>query len=430
MTMAKRWVGLLVAAAVMAGGMSVDGRRVAAQVTTPVATRPAALPLVDPLVMQDGRRVTTGEAWRRERRPELLRLFEENIYGKTLLGRPEHLRFVVREEKRDARDGRATRLRVGVLFEGKEDGRQMEMLVYLPNKATGPVPVFVGLNFDGNFSTTDEADIPLPSHYVTGLFVKVPDHKAAESLRGHNRSLWPYDMILERGYGIATACYNEVEPDVAGKWEVGPRGMAAKPGAGDWGTIGVWAWALSRGLDYLETNPRVDAKRAAVFGFSRLGKTAMWAGAQEERFAAVISQESGKGGVSLSKRLVGEPVSHLAGKDLSHWFAPNYGRFSNHEELMPVDGNCLAALVAPRGLLVLSGTTDNYSDPEGEFRSAVSASAVFRLLGVEGLAATEWPKERTLINSHLGYHIRKGGHDVTAEDWEATLDWADKHLRK
>jgi hypothetical protein len=393
-------------------------------------TEPVSLPLPDPLVMSNGTKVTSAEQWRAQRRPELLRLFAETIYGNTPIGRPGQLRFVLREEKKDARGGKATRLRVGILFEGRADGRQMELLVYLPNSARGPVPLFLGLNFDGNFSTTDETDLPLPAHFVQGLFVSVPDHRAAESLRGHSRSMWPYDAILDRGYGIATACYGEVEPDMPNQWWHGPRVLSPPSHGDDWGAIGAWAWSLSRAMDYLATEPRVDARRVAVLGFSRLGKTAMWAGAQDERFAAVISQNSGKGGVSLSKRLIGERVSHLAGTGLAHWFAPNYARFIDREDELPIDGHELAALIAPRGLLILSGIDDHYSDPQGEFLSGVAATPVYQLLGSQGLAADQWPSPPTLINSTLGYFIRPGGHNVTADDWRATLDWSDQHLKR
>jgi hypothetical protein len=186
---------------------------------------------------------------------------------------------------------------------------------------------------------------------------------------------------------------------------------------------------LSRALDYLETNTRVNAKQVAVFGFSRLGKTAMWAGAQDERFAAVISQNSGKGGVSLSKRLVGEPVAHLAGKDLGHWFAPNYARYADDEAALPVDGHELAALIAPRPLLILSATEDTWSDPEGEFLSGKAATPVYNLLGSEGLDAERWPAPAVPVNSRVGYYLRAGKHDVTAEDWAVTLDWLDHNLK-
>lgn len=387
-------------------------------------------PLPDPLIMADGSPVTTPAQWRDQRRPELLRLFEENVYGHTPTGRPDELRFVVRESIADARGGTATRLRVGILFEGREEGRGMELLVYLPNQVAGPVPLFLGLNFDGNYTTTTEPDLPLPAHYVNGLFKhQPPRHRAEEAGRGAHADMFPYDRILARGYGIATACYGEVEPDLPNQGWHGPRALAGKPGEADWGALGAWAWALSRGLDFLETHPRVDPQRVAAFGFSRLGKTAMWAGAQDQRFAAVISQNSGKGGVSLSKRMTGEPVAHLAGKDLGHWFAQSYQQFAGNEAALPVDGHLLAALVAPRPLLILSATADTWSDPEGEFLGGLYASPVYRLLGREGMSATSWPPPEMLINSRVGYYLRPGRHNVTGEDWEATLDFADRHLR-
>ncbi len=406
-------------------GIKIEGRQ---EVNTGKAsTLPTGLP--NPLIMADGRPVTTAEQWRQQRRPELLRLFEDNVYGKTLVGRPEPLRFVIREKKKNARGGKATRLRIGILFEGRENGRQMELLVYLPNNVKGPVPIFLGLNFDGNFTTTEETDLPVPTHFVNGLFYQLPNHRPAEKLRGNNRTMWPYDTILERGYGVATACYGEVEPDMANQWWHGPRALGALPQSGDWGTIGAWAWALSRALDYLETHPGIDGSRIAVFGFSRLGKTALWAGAQDERFAAVISQNSGKGGISLSKRGVGEPVAHLAGKDLGHWFAPNYAKYADNEAALPVDGHELAALIAPRPLLILSGVQDDYSDPEGEFLGGLGATPVYRLLGSEGVPIDKWPPPQTLLDGTIGYYLRPGGHNVTMEDWQATLTWADKHLR-
>ena len=386
------------------------------------------LPLPDLLVMQNGTPVKSARQWP-VRRAELLHLFEQEIYGKTLLGRPKDLRFVVREQKNDARGGKATRLRVGILFEGTETGRQMELLVYLPNHVKGKVPLFLGLNFDGNFTTIEEADIPLPSHYVHGLFKNRPaDHKAHENARGIHSYMFPYDEILARGYGFATACYGEVEPDVKGRWQDGPRGMANQPGDHDWGAIGVWAWALSRAMDYLETNKRVDAKRVAIFGFSRLGKTTMWAGAQDQRFALVISQNSGKGGVSLSKRLTGEPVKHLS-QNLGHWFAPAYKKYADNEAALPVDGHALAALMAPRPLLILSGSEDTWSDPEGEFLGGFHANPVYRLLRTDGLMALQQPAPQNLISSRIGYYLRPGPHDVTLEDWRATLAFADKHLK-
>jgi hypothetical protein len=397
-------------------------------VCTPAAPVPAS-PHPDPLVALDGTAIDNPEDWRERRRPELIRLFEEEVYGRTRLGRPEALAFEVREEKRNAREGRATRLRVGILFEGDPSGRQMELLVYLPRAATEPVPVFLGLNFDGNYTTTEEPDLPLPTHFVTGLFEnKREDHRPTEAGRGIHADMWPYDLILERGYGIATACYTEVEPDTPGRWREGPRGLGPEPGAGDWGTIGAWAWAMSRALDYLETHPSVDARRVAAFGFSRLGKTTLWAGAQDERFALIVSQESGKGGASLSNRGTGEPVKHLV-EELGHWFTPTYATYVDNEAALPVNAHSLLALIAPRPLLVLSGSTDDWSDPEGEFLAARAATPVYALLGLEGVER-EMPVPGTRTGGTLGYYLRPGPHDVTVDDWQVTLDFADRFLQK
>jgi hypothetical protein len=400
----------------------------ASTITNEAQIPPYTLP--DPLVCQDGTRVSDAQAWREKRRPELLRLFESEMYGKTLLGKPEALRFVVREEKKDARGGKATRLRVGVLFEGKEDGRQMELLVYLPNHIKGPVPLFLGFNFDGNYTTTDEPDIPLAKHFAMGLYAnKLVKNTPTEAGRGIHREMWQYDLALERGYGVATAGYAEVEPDADGRWREGPRGLGPEPGAQDWGCIGAWAWAYSRAMDYLETHPRVDAKRVALIGFSRVGKTALWAGAQDERFALVVSNNSGAGGAALSKRVFGETVANLTGV-IGRWFCPDFRQYANNEAALPLDQHELAALIAPRPLLIASATEDLWSDPKGEFLGGLGADPVYRLLGTDGLARKEWPAPGQLVDSRIGYFLRAGKHDVTREDWLAMLTYADRYLRK
>ena len=407
-----------------------DGLRLLAAETIKDEAKVPPYTLPDPLVCQDGTRVTDAKVWREKRRPELLRLFENEEYGKTLVGRPEAMRFVLREEKKDAREGKATRLRVGVLFEGKEDGRQMELLIYLPNAVQGPVPVFFGLNIDGNYSVTAEPDIPVAKHYVMGLYAnRVTNNIPTEAGRGIHQSLWQIDLALSHGYGVVTVGYGEVEADLNGHWQDGPRGLGPKPGDRDWGCLGAWAWAESRGLDYLETNPRVDAKRVALIGFSRLGKAAMWAGAQDERFALLISNNSGAGGVALSKRIFGETVDNLSG-GLGRWFCPNFRRYANNEAALPMDQHELVALLAPRPVLIISGTQDLWSDPKGEFLGGLGADPVYRLLGSDGCAVREWPAAGTFVDSRIGYFMHDGKHDVTPEDWQVMVKFADQYLKK
>jgi hypothetical protein len=382
------------------------------------------------LVCQDGTRITDAKTWRSKRRPELLRLFESEIYGKTLVGRPTDLKFVVRERKLDARGGKATRLRIGILFEGREDGRQMELLVYLPNHVSGPVPVFMGLNFDGNYTTTIEPDLPVPRHYAMGLFVnQLQDNTPVESSRGIHQHMWPYAYALEHGYGVVTAGYGEIEPDLDDRWKQGPRGLGSEPRPGDWGSIGAWAWGLSRAMDYLQTNSRVDSKRVAVIGFSRLGKSALWAAAQDERFAMAVTSASGAGGIALSKRIFGEATQHISSR-FGRWFCGNFKKYAGNESALPIDQHELAALIAPRPLLITSGTEDFWADPKGEFLSGLAADPVYRLLGTDGMSAKEWPTPSHLVDSTIGYFLRPGEHDMTLEDWQAMIAFGDKHLRK
>ena len=349
--------------------------------------------LPDPLVLADGKKVADARTWTEKRRPELLRLFETHVYGRTPAGGPKP-RFQVTKTDQAALGGRATRKDVAITFGEGAAARRLDLVVYVPN-TRAPAPLFLGLNFQRNGEVK-----------------------------------WPIETIVGRGYGVASAFYGDLFPDRAdGASESVLTLFPARQGPDAWNAIGVWAWAVSRALDYLETDRAVDAKRVALIGHSRLGKAALWAGAQDPRFAMVISNESGCGGAALSKRIYGETVAAIT-KRFPHWFCANFARYADREAELPVDQHELLALIAPRPLYVASAVEDLWADPKGEFLAALGADPVYRLLGTDGLPAREMPAVDQPVQGTIAYHVRSGGHDLTDYDWRQYVAFADKHLRR
>jgi hypothetical protein len=371
--------------------------------------------LPDPLILQNGQPVRDADAWFSQRRPELLRLYETEIYGRVPERAPK-VTFKTVETDPKAMDGLAVRKLVAVRFGEKPDGPVVHLHIYLPTHATGPVPLLLHLVFFNNPPLPGVAPTPGPGD------------------RPAFREAGPIADILARGYGYATFCYTEVQADSAGTYQSGVIGLTLVPGRAipavdEWGAISAWAWAASRVLDYFETDPAVDARHVALIGHSRLGKTALWAGARDPRFALVFSSCAGEMGSALSRRDYGETVDDMAAS-FPWWFAGNFQKYPGHWSDLPVDAHLLIALNAPHPVFITGGTQDQWADPRGEFLAAVAAGPVYRLLGKKDLGTSDGPPLDTpLITGDLGFLYHTGAHTIAPADWNAFLAFAEKYLK-
>ncbi len=389
--------------------------------------------LPDPLVTSDGRIVTNARTWRTRRRPEILELFRTHVYGRSPIGRPMNMAFKVFDLDRKALGGLATRKQVAVSFTGKIGGPKMDILIYLPNAVKTPAATFVLLNFSGNHTIAPDPAITLSKGWMRPGRSGIVKNRATEESRGRSYLSYPVEKILKRGYGLATIYYGDIDPDFHDGFKNGVHrffdelyGGKRPPDA--WGAIGAWAWGLSRAMDYFETDGDIDHKRVAVLGHSRLGKTALWAGAQDQRFAIVISNNSGCGGAALSRRRFGETVGRI-NKSFPHWFCENFKKYNGREDALPVDQHMLIALIAPRPVYVTSADEDLWADPRGEFLACRHADRVYRLLGVDGLGVIQMPGlDSPVQKGAIGYHVRSGSHALSEYDWQRYMDFADMHL--
>lgn len=387
------------------------------------------------LVTDGGRKIATAEEWQGLRRPELLEHFQSEVYGRV----PDadvRCEFIPEREEQMALGGTAVRREITLRFSGGGRSLEASLLLYLPAGAKGRVPVFLGLNFGGNHTISSDRGISVTGSWVrANVEAGVMENRATPLSRGVDGASWPVERILERGYGLATIYYGDIDPDFDDGFTNGVQPLAyaagqTKPAPDEWGSIAAWAWGLSRAMDYLETDPAVDASRVAVFGHSRLGKTALWAGATDPRFAIVISNNSGCGGAALSKRIFGETVA-VINRSFPHWFCGNFKKYGNNEAALPVDQHMLLALIAPRPVYVASAEQDSWADPRGEYLAAYHAGGAYRLFGKAGLDSEAMPPvNQPVVGREVGYHIRSGAHALSRYDWERYLDFADHHFGK
>jgi hypothetical protein len=386
--------------------------------------------LPDVLTLNNGKKVTTAKQWKAQRKPELLELFKREMYGQSP-GKPAGMTFKVFDQDKNALGGKAIRKQVTVYFTGKADGPKMDILLYIPNKARHPVPAILGLNFDGNQSVNADPAIKITTSWEDKGTKGVINNHATEAMRGSNASQWPLEMMMDKGYAVATIYRGDIDPDYAEGLSQGVRSLYPElQNRGDnFSTVGAWTWGLSRALDYLQTDKAIDSKHVAVFGFSRLGKAALWAGATDERFALVISNESGAGGAKLFHYTAGEGIRRLCIK-FPHWFCGNFKKYMDQDSVLPFDQHMVISMIAPRPVYIASAKDDANSNPEGEFWGAKNAEAVYKLFGPYSLPADSQPPLNTPAVGRIAYHIRPGKHDVTNYDWIQYLNFADKYLKK
>jgi hypothetical protein len=392
---------------------------------------PAHLP--DPLLFADGTPVATPAEWPK-RRQQILEQLTEQMYGR-MPQRPAEMRFHVFDVDRHALGGQATREQISILFRGEEDGPRMDLLVYVPNHVERP-PVILGLNFWGNETVNPDPGIRLSNRWVESGPLPdldlscVKNNRPTEACRGVDEKHWPVEKILASGYAVATAYRGDVDPDRKDGYKESIR--SAWPelahGGDNFSTIAAWAWAMSRALDYLEQDPLVDGHHVIAFGWSRLGKAAIWAGANDPRFVAVISNESGAGGAKLFHDVHGETVQ-LLNTRFPYWFCENFKQYNGRDAELPFDQNEVLALIAPRPLYIGSAILDENADPQGEFLGALAVTPVYRFLGSTGLPTTVWPAVNHPVLGRVSYHVRSGVHSVTDFDWEQYLRFADAYVK-
>lgn len=386
--------------------------------------------VTDPLTTFKGRKVRNVRVWEKKRRPELLNFFTENVYGK-VPGELKISEWKIVERGENAVNGKAIRKQVDIIFEKGNNYLRFNILMYLPKNIEKP-PIFLGYNFYGNHTITDDVNVLISDAWVMdNPSFGIINNQLTEQSRGVRINRWAVEKIIDAGYGLATIYYGEVDPDKNDFYDgIHPffyENGRQQPAANEWGSITAWAWGLSRALDYMENDNEVDATKVIVFGHSRLGKTSLWAGASDERFAAVISNNSGCGGAAMSKRKFGETVARI-NNSFPHWFCRNFRNYNLNEEALPADQHELIALIAPRPVYIASAEEDQWADPRGEFLSAFYASPVYNLFGKQGISYEKMPAVNQPVQNTVAYHIRSGIHDVTDYDWEQYIKWADRQL--
>jgi hypothetical protein len=389
--------------------------------------------LPDVLLGQNGKRVESVEAWE-PHRAHLVETLAKHEYGfapqDTVIVSVESFDDGSYTQGSEANDAiRRRQFRVTLSRQGRSVS--IDLLLWSPRHASKPSACFVSLNFRGNQSTSDDPNIRITESWCDARNPGVVDNRSTDASRANQLDRWPVRDIVGQGYALATAYYGDIDPDYDDGFENGVHALFPEYRCSDehperWGTIAAWAWGLSRLADALEQIEDIDSNQLMVVGHSRLGKTALWAGANDSRFKLVISNNSGCGGAALSKRCFGESVAAI-NRNFPHWFNRNFRSFNDAEESMPFDQHQLIASIAPRPVYIASASKDRWADPRGELLAGHHASPAYELFGKDGLQATELPEVNQSIGGSIGYHLREGEHDILPFDWEQFMNFARRH---
>lgn len=349
--------------------------------------------------------VTNKTTWEKVRRPEILKLFEDNIYGQmpTIYS---SIKYTVTNENDTAMNGKAKLKEVLIEVFNNNKSVKINLVLFVPNNAGKPVPAFVLINNRGKENT--------------------------DPTRAAKSEFWPAEMLIDSGYAIAAIHVADVAPDdkenyLNGVLQLYPDQLTANNGMK---AIGAWAWGASRVMDYFEKDKDIDAKKVAVVGHSRGGKASLWAAAEDKRFAICVTNCSGNTGAALARRQFGERINRI-NASFPHWFNNNYKKFNNNENLLPVDQHMLIALVAPRPLYATNASKDLWADPTGTYLSLKNAEKVYALYNLKSNLPSNPPGiNQPVIQSPLAYHNREGEHNLTAYDWNNFIKFANYHYKK
>lgn len=356
--------------------------------------------LPDPLAL--GREpINSASAWEGVNRPEILELFMQNVYGR-VPDTPYDMSFNLVNEDKQAMDGNATLKQVEINISANNQSLVIHLNFFIPNHVSRPVPLLLLINNRG----VENTDVT----------------------RAVKSEFWPAEEVVSRGYGIAAFKNADVDPDNNDGFNNGIHGLldGGKRDGESWGTLAAWAWGASRCMDYFESDSDIDPKKIAVVGHSRGGKAALWAGATDPRFAMVVSNESGAGGAKLARRNYGETVEAL-NRAVPYWFCANYKKFSNNEATLPVDQHMLVALIAPRAVYIAAADEDLWADPKGMYLALYHALPVYRLYFPNTFLSEAMPAlDKPVISGKVGYHIRRGDHNMLLKDWNWFMDFADR----